>query len=109
MQPGMPRGGGRDRRVGFHRAIATATGNEFFEVLLDSIREVLITAQLPTLAEPKIVRGAIEHHAAILEQIEAGDPEGAREAMRAHLADASGDAPCCGSAPCCAAELEPAT
>jgi GntR family transcriptional regulator, transcriptional repressor for pyruvate dehydrogenase complex len=74
--------------VGFHRAIATATGNEFFEVMLDSIREVLITAQLPTLAEAKIVRGAIKHHAAILKQIEAGDPEGAREAMRAHLKDA---------------------
>jgi GntR family transcriptional repressor for pyruvate dehydrogenase complex len=74
--------------VGFHRAIATATGNPFFEVLQDSIREVLITAQLPTLADPKIVRGAIRHHQAILKQIEAGDEDGARAAMRAHLKDA---------------------
>ena len=74
--------------VGFHRAIATATGNEFFELLADSIREVLITAQLPTLSKPTIIRGAIRHHDLILEQIVAGDPDGAREAMRAHLADA---------------------
>ena len=72
----------------FHRAIATATDNEFLEVLHDSMREVLITVQLPTLADAKIVEGAIGHHRAILDQIAAGDPEGAREAMRAHLADA---------------------
>jgi DNA-binding FadR family transcriptional regulator len=74
--------------VGFHRAIATATGNEFFEVMLDSIREVLITAQLPTLADQEIIRGARAHHETILQQIVAGDPEGARAAMREHLADA---------------------
>jgi GntR family transcriptional repressor for pyruvate dehydrogenase complex len=74
--------------VEFHRAIATATGNEFFEVLIDSIREVLITVQLPTLAEPKIVRSALRGHARILEQIAAGDPDGAREAMRTHLSEA---------------------
>jgi GntR family transcriptional regulator, transcriptional repressor for pyruvate dehydrogenase complex len=74
--------------VEFHRAIATATANEFFEVMLDSIREVLITVQLPTLADPKIVRGAAKYHARILQQIEAGDPDGAREAMRQHLREA---------------------
>jgi DNA-binding FadR family transcriptional regulator len=74
--------------VEFHRAIATATGNEFFEVLLDSIREVLITVQLPTLADPKIVRAAIRAHNRILAQIEAGDPGAAREAMQRHLAEA---------------------
>jgi GntR family transcriptional repressor for pyruvate dehydrogenase complex len=74
--------------VGFHRAIATATGNEFFGILLDSIREVLITAQLPTLAEPKIVAGAIRHHERILGEIAKGDRDGARAAMRKHLEDA---------------------
>jgi DNA-binding FadR family transcriptional regulator len=74
--------------VEFHRQIATATGNEFFEALLDSIREVLLTVQLPTLAEPKIVRGARRAHAKILAEIENGDPEAAREAMREHLREA---------------------
>ncbi len=31
-------------------------------MLIDSILEVLITVQLPTLAEPKIVRSAIRRH-----------------------------------------------
>ena len=88
MRPGMTAEEAALADVGFHRAIATATGNEFFAVMLDSIREVLVTAQLPTLADQKIVRGAIRHHAAIVKQIEAGDPDGAREAMRTHLADA---------------------
>jgi GntR family transcriptional repressor for pyruvate dehydrogenase complex len=88
LTPGLPAEEAAIADVGLHRAIATATGNEFFEVLLDSIREVLITAQLPTLADAKIVRGAIRHHKAIVKEIEAGDPEGARAAMRAHLKDA---------------------
>jgi GntR family transcriptional repressor for pyruvate dehydrogenase complex len=74
--------------VGFHRAIATATGNEFFGVLLDSIREVLITVQLPTLAEPKIVASAIRHHQRIFDEIAKHDRDGAQAAMRRHLADA---------------------
>jgi GntR family transcriptional regulator, transcriptional repressor for pyruvate dehydrogenase complex len=74
--------------VEFHRAIATCTGNEFFGVLLDSIGEVLVTVQLPTLAQPRIVRAAMRAHARILERIEAGDPAGAREAMRGHLREA---------------------
>jgi GntR family transcriptional repressor for pyruvate dehydrogenase complex len=74
--------------TGFHRTIATATGNEFFEILLDSIREALITVQLPTLSDPKIVRGARRMHDRIVAQIAAGDREGARKAMRLHLAEA---------------------
>ena len=68
--------------VEFHRAIATATGNEFLEVLLDSIREALITVQLPTLADPKIVASARRAHERIAKQIAARDAAGARDAMR---------------------------
>jgi GntR family transcriptional regulator, transcriptional repressor for pyruvate dehydrogenase complex len=88
LTPGLSADDAAVADVCFHRAIATATGNPFFEILHDSIREVLITVQLPTLADPKIVQGAIRHHLAILKQIEAGDEDGAREAMRAHLRDA---------------------
>jgi len=74
--------------VEFHRAIATATGNEFLEVLLDSIREALITVQLPTLADPKIVASARRAHERIAKQIAARDGAGARKAMRLHLQEA---------------------
>jgi GntR family transcriptional repressor for pyruvate dehydrogenase complex len=74
--------------VEFHRAIAIATGNCFFGVLLDSIREVLITVQLPTLADPAIVLRVQRAHALILDRIAAGDPDAARQAMRDHLIEA---------------------
>lgn len=74
--------------VAFHRAIATATGNEFLEVLLDSIREALITVQLPTLADPEIVDSARRAHERIARQIAAHDADGSRRAMREHLDEA---------------------
>jgi len=72
----------------FHRAIATATGNTFFEILIDSIREVLLTVQLPTLADEGIVRAARRGHDLIVKRIAGGDAEAARGAMREHLAEA---------------------
>jgi GntR family transcriptional repressor for pyruvate dehydrogenase complex len=75
--------------VEFHRAIAAATGNEFFEMMLDSLRGVLLELQMPSLGESdtrKYVRGA---HAAILARIESHDVEGARVAMRDHLREAA--------------------
>jgi GntR family transcriptional repressor for pyruvate dehydrogenase complex len=88
LKPGMTAEEAALADVEFHRGIATATGNEFFELLLDSIREVLITVQLPTLADQTIVRSAARAHDRIVAQIAAGDPSGARDAMRAHLQEA---------------------
>jgi DNA-binding GntR family transcriptional regulator len=53
------------------------------------MREVLITVQVPSLGDPKIVASAIRHHRAIRKQIEAGDEDGARQP--AHLKDAARD------------------
>ena len=39
--------------VEFHRAIAAATDNEFFEMMLDSLRGVLLEVQMPSLGEPE--------------------------------------------------------
>jgi GntR family transcriptional repressor for pyruvate dehydrogenase complex len=69
----------------FHQRIAATTGNEFFEMVLNSVREVLITAQLPTLANPEIIESSIRDHTTIFDQIAAKEPERAREAMRAHM------------------------
>ncbi|MBJ7329901.1 MAG: FadR family transcriptional regulator [Solirubrobacteraceae bacterium] len=71
--------------VGFHRAIAEATGNAFFVILIDALREPLIDAQLPTLADPKIVKTARRAHKKILTAIADHDAAAARDAMRAHL------------------------
>jgi GntR family transcriptional repressor for pyruvate dehydrogenase complex len=75
--------------IAFHRAVATATDNEFLEILQDSLREALITVQLPTLADPKAVASARRAHERIAAQIAGQDPQGAREAMRKHLQEGS--------------------
>ena len=75
--------------VAFHREIARATGNEYYVMMLDSIRDVLVSAQTHGLANPRTrayVQGA---HRAIVEAIAAGDPDAARAAMRDHLTEAA--------------------
>lgn len=75
--------------VEFHRAIAAATGNEFFEMMLDSLRGVLLELQMPSLGEPETREYVLGAHAAILARIESHDVEGARVAMRDHLREAA--------------------
>jgi GntR family transcriptional repressor for pyruvate dehydrogenase complex len=74
--------------IEFHRLIAQMTGNEYFVMFLDSLREVLRQVQRPTLADPKIVKGVRAAHRRIFLAIQAHDPDAARAAMRTHLATA---------------------
>jgi GntR family transcriptional repressor for pyruvate dehydrogenase complex len=71
--------------VEFHRTIAELTGNDYFVLLIDSLRDVLLDAQRPTLADPKIVATARRAHRRILRAIQARDPAAAGAAMQAHL------------------------
>jgi GntR family transcriptional repressor for pyruvate dehydrogenase complex len=71
--------------IAFHQAIAHASGNEFFVMMLDSIRGALVQAQSPGLADKNTVAYVREAHAAILEAIERRDSEAARAAMRGHI------------------------
>lgn len=74
--------------VAFHATLARATHNELYVMLLDSIADLLVQARRLALAVPDGRAGAQKHHPAIFGQVEAGNAEGAREAMRAHLAEA---------------------
>jgi GntR family transcriptional repressor for pyruvate dehydrogenase complex len=70
--------------LAFHRAIARATNNELYLLLLDSIGEAQLEirrANLQTGAAPQ----TIEAHRAIVDRIAARDPKGARRAMEEHL------------------------
>jgi GntR family transcriptional regulator, transcriptional repressor for pyruvate dehydrogenase complex len=71
--------------VAFHRAIAQATQNQLFSVLLEAIAPVLLEVRLRALGSPDLRRDAIEAHGEILERIAAGDAQEARAAMRRHL------------------------
>ena len=73
--------------VEFHRAIARATHNDLFVMMLDSIGDVLLEVRRQTLSEPGRFAAVMPAHESIVVAIEAGDPGRAREAMEAHLED----------------------
>jgi GntR family transcriptional repressor for pyruvate dehydrogenase complex len=77
----------------FHLAVARASGNEFFEAVMEAMRTpiefTINLARSLALARP------LEHlltvqaeHVVMFEAIEGGDKEAARNAMRAHIANA---------------------
>jgi GntR family transcriptional repressor for pyruvate dehydrogenase complex len=73
--------------VDFHRAIAKATENELFVVLVDSIGDVMMDIRRATVWQPGRVQVGIEHHHRILEALERRDVEGAARAMEDHLVE----------------------
>ncbi|MCL6509084.1 MAG: FadR family transcriptional regulator [Anaerolineae bacterium] len=85
-------GNDRDRYVkwdlAFHQALARATHNRLFPLLLESVNELMIEVRqlaFRTLGAPA---RSYRYHLAIFDQVKAGDADGAREAMRDHLVEA---------------------
>jgi GntR family transcriptional repressor for pyruvate dehydrogenase complex len=74
--------------VEFHRALARATGNRLFVVMMDAIGDVLVGIRNATLGNPGRVLGGVEFHRSILRCVAAHDVAGARDAMQVHLDDA---------------------
>lgn len=73
--------------VAFHAAVAHATHNELFELMLDSIADILLTWREVTFDVPGTPARALMHHRAVYEQIKSGNADAAREAMRNHLVE----------------------
>jgi GntR family transcriptional repressor for pyruvate dehydrogenase complex len=73
----------------FHTALARATGNELFEILLDPFIDALYAVRRLVSTLEGIPEEAIQHHRNILECIRSGDPEKAEQAMSAHLDQSS--------------------
>lgn len=71
--------------VAFHAAIATATHNPLYPVLLGSIADMLMEVRLTGVRLPETPQKAYTHHATIFERIKAQDRLGARKAMLEHL------------------------
>jgi GntR family transcriptional repressor for pyruvate dehydrogenase complex len=74
--------------VEFHRQLARMTGNGLHLLMLDSIGDVLLEVRRETVANREDSRVALIAHGRVLERVAAHDPEGAREAMAAHLEEA---------------------
>jgi GntR family transcriptional regulator, transcriptional repressor for pyruvate dehydrogenase complex len=68
----------------FHRAIARATHNQLFLLLMDSIGSSLIDIRRENLGSGSAPM-TLRQHETILELIAQHDPEAARTAMQAHL------------------------
>jgi GntR family transcriptional repressor for pyruvate dehydrogenase complex len=74
--------------VAFHAALARAAHNDLFVLLLESLSDVMMQVRFLGFETPGAPGRALKHHRAVLEQVRNGDAEGAREAMRDHLAEA---------------------
>jgi GntR family transcriptional repressor for pyruvate dehydrogenase complex len=71
--------------VGFHTALARATHNELFPLILNSIADIMLEVRQLGFRVPGAPAHALEAHRAIFEQVRAGSVEGARRAMEDHL------------------------
>jgi GntR family transcriptional repressor for pyruvate dehydrogenase complex len=71
--------------VEFHRAIARATHNELFPLLLDSIGDVMLEIRRAALVDRVSVDEVLTAHREIARRIAAHDDDGAEAAMRSHL------------------------
>ena len=74
--------------LAFHAALADATDNELFNVLLSPISDLLREVILISVHAPGAVDDGLAHHRNILRLVKGRDAEKARQAMRDHLAHA---------------------
>jgi len=74
----------------FHAAIASATQNELYNILLAPISDLMLEFRMVAYdTDPQAsIEGALVHHENLIEKIKNHDSEGAREAMLAHLKQA---------------------
>lgn len=78
--------------VAFHAALANATHNEFFEILLNSLADALIQMRHLALSIPETPKRALGHHRAIMQAVVEGKAPRARAAMEKHLIEAEATA-----------------
>jgi DNA-binding FadR family transcriptional regulator len=71
--------------MAFHLALAEATQNRLYAVLLSSIIDIVVDISVVASARPVTRERATNHHRRIFEFVKQGDAEGARQAMRDHL------------------------
>lgn len=78
--------------LAFHRAVAAATGNEYFSIFIGFIAErinLAINTARATAVLEEIVEVTIDEHLAVRDAIASRDPKQAREAMKMHLLGAA--------------------
>lgn len=74
--------------IAFHSALAAATHNELFSILLDSIAATMKKVRELGFNVARTPERALKYHRLILEKVGAGDADGARRAMEEHMSEA---------------------
>jgi len=97
MEEALAENGRRDERfiaadLRFHLGVAEATGNRLIVYSMQAARGVVTRALEQVVHVPRSPESAIVEHKAVLEAIEARNPEWARNAMREHLERVERDA-----------------
>jgi DNA-binding GntR family transcriptional regulator len=72
-----------DRR--FHTVILEAAGNHRLAVIVDGLRDLVLTRGVSTAGTSRTLHDIANEHAPILDRIEARDADGAAGALRSHV------------------------
>lgn len=75
--------------VGFHAALARASRNPIYGIILNSIQDLLLEVRLLADQLPDTRAKALHYHERIYKAVEAGSAVDARKAMVAHLREAA--------------------
>jgi len=75
--------------IQFHDSLAVASHNGLMPILLGAMQTVLLRARQLAYRLDDTLRDGVLHHGRILARIEAGDGDGARDAMLEHLRGAA--------------------
>jgi GntR family transcriptional repressor for pyruvate dehydrogenase complex len=73
----------------FHHAVHRAGNNKVLEHVIDGLAEAIHETRMESLSEPDRPRQSLLAHRRIFAAIEAAEPAGAADAMRAHLRQVS--------------------
>jgi GntR family transcriptional repressor for pyruvate dehydrogenase complex len=78
-------GTGVDADTAFHFALAAATHNTALVKVVSAVEDILRRSRDQSLQEPGRARRSLASHRQILRMVQAGDAQGARQAMEHHL------------------------
>jgi GntR family transcriptional repressor for pyruvate dehydrogenase complex len=80
-----------DADVEFHALLARSVHNGVLLTMLEPVVDLLRASRRVSASRPGNAERALEEHGRILRRVKSADAEGAREEMRAHLANTASD------------------
>jgi DNA-binding GntR family transcriptional regulator len=69
----------------FHLSLLVASGNRRLAEYVDTLRDMVLVRGVTTAGRARSLEAIVAEHRAILDQVEAGDPDGTAAAVSAHI------------------------